>query len=125
MSSADILKTTNSVLCGLQLILGSIGNLIVIVICARKRLRTNPTFIIIGFNSFASTLGLLGWPFQFFIKYIFEFNMIKSNIYLCKIIFYLGLFPLQWSSWLLVKNNERMQVSLFYIFILLKGWYGF
>ena len=116
MSSTDILKTTNSVLCGLQLILGSIGNLLVIVICARKRLRTNPTFIIIGFNSFASTLGLLGWPFQFFTKYIFEFNMIKSNIYLCKIIFYLGLFPLQWSSWLLVKNINACKFIKFLYF---------
>jgi hypothetical protein len=98
------LRQCFAVLALIFIIFGTLTNILTCGICLRKNLRCTPTFIFMAFMVIADTLALYGlnldWYFYnaFFPEYISD----KYWFY-CKIHYFIHLFPLKISAWLLVS----------------------
>lgn len=87
--------------CLFLVIIGTLGNLLAMYICMRKKLRCSNTFIFLFFMLGCDTISLYSWSFGHF---LLAFNLDKffSSYWFCRIDDYFEITFLEWSSWLLV-----------------------
>jgi hypothetical protein len=91
-----------------EIVVGTIGNLLIILVSFRKRLRRVPTFVFIGFIAIADIIFLYGMPLFNALADTFQVNILFNNLIWCKIGFYLFFFPGQWSAWILVRKKKQI-----------------
>lgn len=85
----------------LLFILAHITNILVIYVCAQKRLRHTPVFLFMIFESIIDIITLYSFSFGNILHEIFKFN-IMENYFGCEFIIFIDYFGSQYSSWLLV-----------------------
>jgi hypothetical protein len=102
----DLIITSNKLLGAYSLFLiifGSLTNILSFIVCIRKRIRKNPTFIFIAHRVIFDVLALFFVNIDNF--YQFYYGTIPENklkIY-CNASMFLQIFPPETSAWLLVR----------------------
>lgn len=84
-------------------ITGTVFNLIVFVICIRKRLWRTTTFKFLAILSLNDVIGLYQWNLKHFISSFFLVNFNYTNLPWCRISIFLQYLSLQYSAWILVS----------------------
>jgi hypothetical protein len=88
------------------LVFGVLSNLISISICIQNPLKSTPTFIFLAFMSLADIMALFGLNLDWYLyKAINDENLSDRNEFYCKIHYFIHLFPLKTSAWLLVRSD--------------------
>lgn len=98
--------------CFLLIILGTIGNLLTIYICLRRRLRSYTTFIFISFMCFCDSISLYVWCLDHFLEPYFGLTIEQISPISCRIGYFVQFFSLQSSSWLLVMSSLDRYLSV-------------
>jgi len=84
------------------IIVGTLGNLFLLVMCLVTPLRTTSTFVFLAIMAFADILSLYGWNLDHFIKPYFGIDRSPSGFFWCRVNTFLQFFSLSSSAWLLV-----------------------
>lgn len=84
------------------IILGTVGNIITITICLRKRLRQINTFKFFAFNAFLDTIGLYGWNVRQFVYYLFYEDLSLKSLVYCDLSSFFQYVSFEASAWFLV-----------------------
>lgn len=98
------------------IILGTVGNLITITICLRKRLRQINTFKFFAFNAFLDTIGLYGWNVRQFVYYLFYVDLSLQSLVYCDLSSFFQYVSFEASAWFLViltiffQGNTQMRI---------------
>ena len=99
----DFWNTVKKLLCSYLLVLtifGTITSIFTSYICFR--LRKNITFIFIGVESIASIFTLYFWNLNNVSQELFNFDLLNSNFWLCKIGSFYQFSSLEICAWILV-----------------------
>ena len=103
MNSSEIARRFFGVLALIFLIIGTITNLLSCGICLKKQLRKTPTFVFLAFLVISDTIALYGLNLDwYFYEAFYPTYLSDLNWFYCKIHFFIHLFPLKTSAWLLV-----------------------
>jgi hypothetical protein len=110
--TVDIARKFFACFACLFLVFGTITNLLSCIICLKKPLNETPTFIFMAFMVVSDTLALYGLNLDWYFYNAF-FSQYLSDKYwfYCKIHYFIHLFPLKTSAWLLV--NGKFCISYF------------
>ena len=93
-----------AVFAAIFIVFGTISNILSFFICIKKPLNEYPIFIFMAFMAIADTLALYGLNLDwYFYKVFFSINLSDINEFYCKIHYYIHLFALKTSAWLLVN----------------------
>ena len=110
MADDAVLTVVMQILAGYSLFLlifGTLTSVLNILVCLRRRLRKNNTFVVLIFNSISDSGSLYCWNFDRFINYFDpRLSYEGTSLSFCKFIVWLQFFSLDWSSWLLVSSFE-------------------
>ena len=106
-----VLKKIFSLYCLLLAIYGTIGNIISILICMRKRLRNITPFKLFAFIAASDAVGLYQWNLhQFFVNYAQDFDFVY--LWYCRYNNYMQNIICEFSAWLLVKKILKMLIKI-------------
>ena len=67
------------------IIFGTIFNILGLVVCLRKRLRTYTTFVFFSFMFIADVLSLYLWCIDHFVEAFFNFVIEERSLIVCKL----------------------------------------
>jgi hypothetical protein len=84
----DIIDTLNKVFgtyCLILVIFGTLSNMLGLVVCSRKRLKTLTTFLFFTFIFLADTFTLYLWCLDHFIEAFFGFVLEDKSKWVCKL----------------------------------------
>ena len=87
----------------LLIILGTIGNILILIVCLNLR---NSTFILMRFLAVADLISLYFWNLNHFTTAFFGLDLQNFNFYYCKIFEFIQFSSLQISAWILVSLKE-------------------
>lgn len=105
-SEMNILHKIIDLLYGLDIIYGLAFNSLILIVCARKRLRQMSTFIFIAFSAFSNLLALVGYPFNNFLSQLLNQNSKYLDENWCKFSVFLNVFAFEWTIWLFVSVSK-------------------
>lgn len=114
-ASVSKMVKANSILnyfMGVNFIFGLVSNVLVLLICSRKKIRSIPTFVFIWFIGFADLSQVLVVSLSSFVGELFSLNLEINSWLWCRIttIFKLSLF--QWNSWLITGMTLEVYLSV-------------
>jgi hypothetical protein len=99
----DVLERVLSVYALGLILLGTIGNLLVFVICMKnKHLRITNAFKLLAFMSISDIFSLFEWNLNHFTYTYFELNLFNSSLIGCRFLNFTQNVSLQFSAWILV-----------------------
>jgi hypothetical protein len=102
---ADLIATFKKIIAAYNMILivfGTIGNILTITICLRKRLRKINTFKLFAFNALLDTIGLYEWNLRQFVLYYFNIDLSFTYLWYCNLSSFLQYVSFETSAWFLV-----------------------
>ena len=100
----DVLKKMFGVFALVYIVIGTIANTISFFICITRPLKLIPTFIFIGFMLISDTMALYGLNLDwYFYRSFYSTYLSETNEFYCKAHYFIHLFPLKTSAWLLVS----------------------
>jgi hypothetical protein len=106
MHTGEALRQCFAVLALISIIFGTLTNILTCAICLRKNLRCTPTFIFMAFMVISDTLALYGLNLDwYFYNAFFPQYLSDKYFFYCKIHYFIHLFPLKTSAWLLVNGK--------------------
>lgn len=109
------LLTTNVVLnylMGVELVFGLAVNLLILVICSRKKLRAVPTFVFIWFIAYSNFGHLIIVSLTSFINQVLQLNWEINNWTWCRLCTLFKLTSFQWNSWMIAAMTLEVYLSV-------------
>lgn len=103
VSYTDIDDMVFNYMDGIQFFIGFIFNLLVFVVCMRKKLRKTTTFWFIAFISLSNTLIFAFHSLPLFLNQIYGQHLEFQSLAWCKIATYFEIVSYNTSSWFLVS----------------------
>lgn len=97
---------------GIELIFGTVLNVLTIFICAREKLRKTPTFIFMGFISISNLLKITIVSSTGFIDELFHLDLASKSWAWCKLINYIDRLTFNWCSWLFITVTLEVFLSV-------------
>ena len=95
------------------IIFGTIGNLTILFVCLRKKMRKVATFQLYAFYTVSELIGLYPWNMTNIINYYFELNLEYTSKFLCHFISYVQYCSFEISSWILVIHKNQGFIKLY------------
>lgn len=83
--------------------LGTFGNVLIIIVCMDRKLRTINTFKFLAIISISDIISLYQWNLAHFTNEYIKVDFTLINVPLCRIVTFLQYTSLQYSAWLLVS----------------------
>ena len=106
MSNSILIQATNKVL-GIYalvlVVLGTLLNVIICVVCLRKKLRDVNTFKFFAIISISDTIALYEWNLKHFMITFYNVDFNYTSLAWCRVNIFLQYLSLQFSAWILVR----------------------
>lgn len=96
----------------IEIVFGSLCNVLTIVVCLREKLRSLASFIFIAFMSVSSLIVILTIGLVKFINETFRLELERETSWWCKFYIFFDFFSYQWISWLIVCYTLELYFSV-------------
>ena len=112
MKNASLANKISSSICFAIVIIGTIGNFFLFLICLKKKFRENPTFVFYLFMLIMDIVCQYLWNLSHFLETFYGFVIDELSPEWCKIGTFYQFVSLQTSAWLLVRKTLKFFVIL-------------
>jgi hypothetical protein len=85
------------------MVFGFIANLLALVVCLRKNMRSIPTFVFYAFALFSNTLSLYWWNLDHYYVHYHNTLLEDLSLELCRTITFFQMYSFQTGAWFLVN----------------------
>ncbi len=95
------------------MVFGFFSNLLALIVCLRKKMRSIPTFVFLSFALTSNTVSLYWWNLDHYYKYYHNTLIEDMSIHLCRAVTFFQLFSFQAGAWYLVCIQKLLYLPSF------------